>query len=91
MNLRDKNAKKAYKIRQQGNLLLCTLLIGNVATNAILSVFLGSVTSGVSAAILATLLIVIFGEILPQAVFSRYALFVGSRFAWLARFFMFIF
>src|SRR3989339_741124 len=89
--LGDKNAKKAHKIRQQGNLLLCTLLIGNVATNAILSVFLGSVTSGVSAAILATFLIVIFGEILPQAVFSRYALFVGSRFAWLARFFIFVF
>lgn len=89
--LGDKNAKKAYGVRKNGNLLLCTLLIGNVAANSILSVFLGSVMSGALAAFLATLLIVVFGEILPQAVFSRYALFVGSRLAWLARFFMFIF
>src|SRR3989339_210431 len=33
--------------------------------------------------LLCTILIVIFGEIIPQAVFSRYALKVGSKMAWL--------
>ena len=80
--LGNKEAAKVYTVRKNGNLLLCTLLIGNVAVNATLSIFLGSLTSGIMAAVVATSLIVIFGEIMPQAVFSRYALKIGSRSAW---------
>ena len=89
--LKDKDAIKVYKIRKDGNLLLCTLLIGNVAVNSAISIFLGSITSGVAAGFIATSLIVIFGEIIPQATFSRYALIVGARLAWLVRLFIFIF
>ena len=88
--LGDKQAKKVYELRKNGNLLLCTLLIGNVAVNAVLSVFLGSITTGVAAAITSTCLIVIFGEIAPQATFSRYALTLGSKFAWAVKLFIII-
>ena len=89
--LGDKEAQKVFKIRQKGNLLLTTLLIGNVAVNAVLSIFLGSITSGVFAAVIATLLIVIFGEIIPQAVFSRFALKLGAKAAPLVRLLIWIF
>ena len=90
-DLGDNEARKVYAIRKNGNLLLCTLLIGNVAVNSALSIFLGGIVSGVVAGIMATSLIVIFGEILPQAIFSRYALKIGAKFSWLVRIFIFIF
>lgn len=86
----NKEAAAVYTIRKQGNLLLTTLLLGNVAVNSVLSVYLGSLFSGVVAGIAATSLIFIFGEILPQATFSRHALWFGSRFAPLMRLIMFI-
>lgn len=89
--LGDKKAKRVYNIRKRGNLLLCTLLIGNVAVNSAISIYLGSLTSGVFAGFIATSLIVIFGEITPQAIFSRYALKLGSKLTWLIKLMMIIF
>lgn len=89
--LKDPQAIKVYNVRKDGNLLLCTLLIGNVAVNSTLSIFLGSITSGVMAGVVATSLIVVFGEIIPQATFSRYALEIGAKLAWLVNIFIFIF
>ncbi len=88
--LGDPKAKKIYRIRKNGNMLLCTLLIGNVAVNAALSIFLGSIASGFIAGLIATGLIVIFGEIAPQATFSRYAIELGAKFTWLIRIFMIV-
>lgn len=79
--LGDQKAAVIYSIRKQGNQLLATLLLGNVAVNAILSVYLGSLVSGVVAGAVATTLIFLFGEIIPQAAFSRHAEWVGFRFA----------
>lgn len=84
-DLHDKDAIEVYPIRKNGNLLLTTLLIGNVAVNAAVSIFLSSITSGIVAGLIATSLIVIFGEILPQAVFSRFALSFGARFVWFVK------
>lgn len=83
-------AVAVYPIRKQGNLLLTTLLLGNVAVNTILSVYLGSIVSGVVAGVIATSMIFLFGEILPQAAFSRHALWVGSRLAPLVRVLMLV-
>lgn len=91
IKLGDKKAKRVYSIRKKGNLLLCTLLLGNVAVNSALAIFLNSILSGVLAGIFATGLIVIFGEILPQATISRYALVVGSKTVWLVKIFIFAF
>ena len=90
VKLGNKNAKKIYPLRRRGNLLLSTLLIGNVAVNSTLAVFLGSITAGVIAGFISTALIVIFGEIIPQAVFSRHALKYGSKTTWLVYIFLYL-
>lgn len=86
----DRNAKRIYSIRKRGNLLLATLLIGNVGVNAALAIFLGSIAAGVMAGFIATGLIVVFGEIIPQAVFSRFAIILGAKFVWFMRIIIFI-
>lgn len=72
-------------------MLLSTLLIGNVTVTSALSIFLGTLVPSVMAGFVATGLIVVFGEIIPQAIFARYALSLGSRFVWLAKIFIIIF
>ena len=88
--LGNKNAAKIYPLRRQGNLLLTTLLVGNVAVNSALAIFLGSLTQGVIAGLVATGLIVVFGEILPQSIFSRHALKLGARSVWLVYLFLYV-
>jgi len=73
-----KYAEKIMPIRAKGNRLLCTLLLGNVAVNCALSILLAQSTNWYVGFVLATMLIVIFGEIVPQAACSRYALWIGS-------------
>jgi len=87
----DKRASKIYSIRKNSNLLLCTLLLGNVTVNSVIAVLLGSIASGLIASLIATGLIFILGEIIPQAVFSRYGLRFGGMFVWLVKFFIFLF
>ena len=88
--LGDASAKAILPIREKGNQLLTTLLLGNVAVNAVLSVFLSSIASGVVAAISATTLIFLFGEIIPQAVISRHAMQFGSKLAPVVQFLMIV-
>jgi len=73
-----KYAKNIYPVRKKGNLLLCTLLLGNVAVNSLMAIFSAEIFDGTVGFILSTFLIVIFGEIIPQALCSRYALRIGS-------------
>lgn len=89
--LGDERAVKVYSIRKRGNLLLCALLLGNVTSYSVMAIFLGSLTSGVIAGIVATSSIFVFGEILPQAVFPRYALRIGSALYLLVWFTMIIY
>ena len=81
----DLDAAKVYPIRKRGNQLLVTLILGNVVVNTTLSIFLGSIASGLVAGIIATTLIVVFGEIIPQAVIARHALWFGARTLWFTR------
>jgi len=74
-----KYAQDVMPIRAKGNLLLCTLLLGNVAVNSALSILLAKFTGGILGFALSTAFIVIFGEIIPQAACSRYALYIGSK------------
>lgn len=68
--LGDEEAAAILPLRRSDNRLLVSLLIGNVAVNSVLAVYLGSITTGLIASILSTLLIAIFGDILPQAYFT---------------------
>jgi len=88
--LGDAEAIKILPIREKGNQLLTTLLLGNVAVNSILAVFLSSIAGGVIAATIATSLIFLFGEIIPQAVLSRHGKWFGALVAPLVRFLMLI-
>ncbi len=89
--LGNEHAKKVLSVRKRGNLLLCTLLLGNVAVNSTIAIFLGDISNGFVAGIIATALIVIFGEIIPQATFARYALRVGANTAWIVKIFIILF
>jgi len=91
-DLDDKNAIKVLPVIKKSNQLLVTLLLGNTAVNATLSIFLGGlVGEGVLAGVISTALILIFGEILPAAILTRHALFVGARISGLVKLLMFAF
>lgn len=76
-------------VRNHGNFLLATLLLGNVLANSTLAILVEDITgSGVVAIVGSTLGIVILGEIIPQSVTSRYALVVGAKTMWITKFFM---
>ena len=72
-------ARKIYPLRRHGNLLLCSILLGCTLVNAVSTLILGNYFDGLYAAIGSTLFIVVFGEIIPQAAVSKYALAIGAR------------
>jgi len=85
-----KYANDILPVRDMGNFLLCSILLGNVLVNNTLTIFLDTLTGGggTVAVIGATLGIVIFGEIIPQAICSRHGLAVGAKTIILTKFFM---
>lgn len=85
----EKNyAQSIAPVRNHGNFLLCCLLFSNVLVNATLTILVDDLTSGVIAIVASTLAIVIFGEIIPQAICSRFGLAVGARTIYITKFFM---
>ncbi len=88
--LGNKAAKKVLPLRQNSHLTLAGILLTNVAAVSITSVLIESETGGIIAVIVSTLLMVIFGEILPQAFFSKRALTLCARFSPLLKVMIFI-
>ncbi|CAG8549887.1 9385_t:CDS:2, partial [Diversispora eburnea] len=82
-----KYAQRIQPIRKNGHLLLVTLLISNVLVNETLPIIMDDVLGGggIWAILVSSMLIVLFGEIIPQAVCSRYGLAIGAFFAWPVR------
>jgi len=74
----NRNASCVISLRKDPNFLLATVLWGNVAVNTLLALLSESVLTGVLAFVFSTVIITIFGEIIPQSYFSRHALRVGS-------------
>ncbi|KAF8870596.1 hypothetical protein CPB84DRAFT_1801877 [Gymnopilus junonius] len=88
-----KNAQKVLSLMQKGrHWVLVVLLLGNVVINESLPIFLDSALGGgVAAIVISTIAIVIFGEIIPQAVSVRYGLAVGATCAPLVLGLMYLF
>ncbi|CAL8340331.1 unnamed protein product [Arctogadus glacialis] len=86
-----KYARKIEPIRRKGNYLLCSLLLGNVLVNTTLTILLDDlIGSGLGAVVASTVGIVIFGEIVPQALCSRHGLAVGANTIMVTKFFMLV-
>ena len=88
--LGNRAAKQVLPLRQNRHLTLAGILLTNVAAVSITSVLIEDETGGLIAVIISTLLMVIFGEILPQALFTRRALMFCARFSLLLRFMIII-
>lgn len=67
-------AKRLLPLRRNSHLTLAAILLTNVAAVSATSLVLESAFNGLVAGVVTTLLIVILGEILPQAFFIRRAL-----------------
>ncbi|KAL4421316.1 hypothetical protein ABPG75_010607 [Micractinium tetrahymenae] len=68
--------------------LLATLLLCNAAAMEALPLLLDRLLNPVAAILLSVSAILVFGEIVPQAVCKRYGLQVGAYMAWFMRFLM---
>lgn len=79
--LGDGQANEVLPLRENSHLSLASILLTNVAVISATSLVLGEHFNGFVAGIVSTLLIVIFGEVIPQALFVSHAL---SFCAWLA-------
>jgi metal transporter CNNM len=79
--LGDRNARRVLPLRKQAHLTLASILLANVAAVSATSLVLDQRLNGWLAGLLSTLLIVIFGEVMPQALFSKAPLTWASRFA----------
>lgn len=81
----DTDAARVLALRQNANFTLVTILWGNVAVNVLLTLLADSLLAGVAAFLFSTVVITFVGEIMPQAYFSRHALWAAARLALLLR------
>jgi metal transporter CNNM len=72
--LGNAQAKRLLPLRRNRHLTLAAILLTNVAAVSATSLVLESGLNGILAGVITTILIVIFGEIVPQAYFARNAL-----------------
>jgi metal transporter CNNM len=84
-------ARALLPVRQTGNRLLSTLILGNVMVNTLIAQITDRFVTGVVGTILSTTLITLGGEVIPQATMAAHALQVGATSVPLVRFFLFIF
>ncbi|XVF00663.1 hypothetical protein REPUB_Repub04eG0020600 [Reevesia pubescens] len=76
-----KHAAKILPVVKKQHLLLCTLLICNAAAMEALPIFLDALITAWGAILISVTLILLFGEIIPQSVCSRYGLAIGATVA----------
>lgn len=81
----NRDAAALLSIRRNSNQMLATILWSNVAVNVLLTLLSDSVLAGIAAFAFATFAITIFGEIVPQAYFTRHAIRMAAVFAPLLR------
>lgn len=74
----NRKASRVLELRKDSNFMLTTVLWGNVSVNVLLALLSDSVMTAVGAFFFSTVAITFFGEIMPQAYFSRNALRMAS-------------
>src|SRR5580704_11321324 len=75
----NREAVGLLALRKDSNFTLATVLWGNVTINVLLTLLSDSVLAGIGAFAFSTIVITLFGEIIPQAYFSRNALRMAAR------------
>ncbi|KAL2535623.1 protein of unknown function-containing protein [Forsythia ovata] len=85
-----KQAAIIFPVVQKQHQLLVTLLLCNAAAMEALPIYLDKLFHPVVAVILSVTFVLAFGEIIPQAICSKYGLAVGANFVWLVRMLMII-
>lgn len=86
-----RHASKILPVVKNQHLLLCTLLIGNSMAMEALPIFLDALVPSWGAILISVTLILAFGEIIPQAICSRYGLSVGAKMAGVVRVLLLVF
>ncbi|CAN1807436.1 DUF21 domain-containing protein At4g14230 [Linum perenne] len=89
-NAEKKQAAAILPVVQKQHQLLVTLLLCNAAAMEALPIYLDKMFNQYVAVILSVTFVLFFGEVIPQAICSRYGLAVGANLAWLVRVLMII-
>ncbi|BGP32530.1 hypothetical protein JCM10296v2_004311 [Rhodotorula toruloides] len=88
----QKAARKVLPLRANGHLLLVTLLVANMIFNETLPIVAEEpLGGGLQATIVSIVLVIIFAEIVPQSVCSRFGLQIGAAMVWPTRILIYIF
>ncbi|CAN1751511.1 DUF21 domain-containing protein At4g14230 [Linum perenne] len=85
-----KQSAAILPVVQKQHQLLVTLLLCNAASMEALPIYLDKMFNQYVAIILSVTFVLFFGEVIPQAICSRYGLAVGANLAWLVRLLMII-
>ncbi|XP_068658251.1 DUF21 domain-containing protein At4g14240-like [Aristolochia californica] len=85
-----KQAAAIFPVVQKQHRLLVTLLLGNACAMEALPICLDKIFHPFVAVILSVTFVLAFGEVIPQAICTRYGLAVGANFVWLVRILMIV-
>lgn len=85
-----KQAAVIFPVVQKQHQLLVTLLLCNAASMEALPLYLDKIFNQFVAILLSVTFVLFFGEVIPQAICTRYGLAVGANFVWLVRVLMII-
>ncbi|KAK9078463.1 hypothetical protein SSX86_002520 [Deinandra increscens subsp. villosa] len=85
-----KQAAVIFPVVQKQHQLLVTLLLCNAGAMEALPLYLDKIFNQVLAIVLSVTFVLFFGEVIPQAVCTRYGLAIGSSFIWLVKVLMII-
>lgn len=76
-----KHASKILPIVERHHLLLVTLLLANAAAVESMPIFMDRISSPIIAICVSVTAVLFFGEVVPQALCTRYGLAIGATFA----------
>lgn len=88
--LKNSAAKRLYPLRKNAHLTLAAILLTNVAAASLTPIVIDSRLNGILAVAISTLMLTIFSEIMPQALFAQNAMKWVNRFYWPIRSMIFI-